>query len=191
MLNLSVNVAYKFGKGISPRQFMESMERNKEEFARGYEAFVWVNDEDREFFESLQFRDDLRVLILAAEWCGDVVRSVPVVFRALEAAGLKTEVLILEEHQDLMDHFLTMGGRSVPVVILADPGGHVLGHWGPRPRHVQQLMVDFKRENPVREAADYEEKIAVVRKRMAEKYEEGAGVNASVVAELRELISGM
>ncbi|WP_410772287.1 thioredoxin family protein [Fontibacillus sp. BL9] len=188
---MSVNVAEKFGKGIAPRQFMESMQRNKEAFAQGYENFVWVSEEDRTFFESLNFRDDLRILILAADWCGDVVRSVPVIFRALEASGLKTEVLILEEHQDVMDHFLTMGGRSVPIVIVADTGGHVLGHWGPRPAHVQALMVDFKRENPDREASDYEEKIGAVRQRMAERYKEGAGVNASVVAELRALISGM
>lgn len=188
---MSVNVAYKFGKGITPRQFMEGMERNKETFAAGYANFAWIRDEDRDFFESLNYRDDVRVLILAADWCGDVVRNVPVVFRVLETAGWKTEVFILEEHQDLMDHFLTMGGRSVPVVIFADTGGYVLGHWGPRPAHVQELMVEFKRENPDREAPDYEEKIGVVRQKMAEKYEEGAGVNASVVSELRTLISGM
>lgn len=188
---MSVNVSGKFGQGISPLQFMEGMQRNREAFLQGYHDFAWVKEEDREFFASLKFRDDLRVLILAAEWCGDVVRSVPVIFRALEVAGLKTEVLILEDHQDLMDHFTTMGGRSVPIVIIADPGGHVLGHWGPRPAHVQELMAAFKRENPDREAADYEDKIASVRERMAEKYEEGAGVNASVVAELRSLISGM
>ncbi|WP_334076054.1 MULTISPECIES: thioredoxin family protein [Paenibacillus] len=188
---MSVNVANKFGKGITPLQFMEGMERNKGDFAAGYENFAWVREEDREFFESLNYRDDVRVLILAADWCGDVVRNVPVVFRALETAGWKTEVFILEEHQDLMDHFLTMGGRSVPIVIFADTGGYVLGHWGPRPAHVQELMVEFKRENPDREAPDYEEKIGVVRRKMAEKYEEGTGVNASVVSELRGLISGM
>ncbi|MMZ65627.1 hypothetical protein D1872_280450 [compost metagenome] len=51
--------------------------------------------------------------------------------------------------------------------------------------------MEFKRENPDREAPDYEEKIGAVRQKMAEKYEEGAGVNASVVSELRTLISGM
>ncbi|MNO38355.1 hypothetical protein D3C76_284570 [compost metagenome] len=188
---MSINVSDKFGKGISPRQFMDGMQRNKEAFQAGYDAFTWINDEDREFFESLNFRDDIRVLILAAEWCGDVVRSVPVIFRALETSGFTTEVLILEDHQEVMDHFLTMGGRAVPIVIFADTGGHVLGAWGPRPAHVQQLMVQFKQENPDREAPDYNDKIAVVREGMAKKYEEGAGVNESVVTELRSMISGL
>lgn len=188
---MAVNLAHKFRTGISPQQFMEGMQKNKEAFQRGYDSFEWLDAEDREFFESLNYRDDLRIMILAADWCGDVVRSVPVIFRTLEVTGLETEVLILEEHQDVMDHFLTMGGRSVPVVIVADSGGVVLGHWGPRPAHVQELMVAFKQANPDREAADYQEKIAVVRQQMAAKYEEGDGVNASVVKELRQLLSGL
>ncbi|GIQ61817.1 hypothetical protein PACILC2_03850 [Paenibacillus cisolokensis] len=47
----------------------------------------------------------MRCLILAAEWCGDVVRNVPVVFRAMEVSGIPTEVLIMEEHLDTMDEF--------------------------------------------------------------------------------------
>ncbi|MNW23177.1 hypothetical protein D3C71_2251320 [compost metagenome] len=52
-------------------------------------------------------------------------------------------------------------------------------------------MIQFKQENPDREAPDYNEKIAVVRQEMAKKYEEGAGVNGSVVSELRDMISGL
>ncbi|MFD1179681.1 thioredoxin family protein [Paenibacillus puldeungensis] len=186
---MTVNLAHKFGKGITPGQFIAGMQRNQEAFQKGYDSFAWITAEDRQFFEGLQSRADLRVLILAADWCGDVVRSVPVIFRALEASGLQTEVLIVEEHQDVMDHYLTMGGRAVPIVIFVNNQGVVQGHWGPRPMHVQQLMIQFKQDNPDREASDYEEKISVVRKMMAEKYEEGAGVNATVVAELRALIS--
>lgn len=127
------NVAQKFGKGLTPRQFVESMTKNQQAFESWYEKFNWEDESDKEYFESLNHRDDLRVLILAADWCGDVVRNVPAVFRILETAGMKTEVFILEENTELMDDFLTMGGRSVPVVIFADTGGYVLRHWGPRP----------------------------------------------------------
>lgn len=115
------NVASKFGQGLTPRQFVEGMTKNQQAFESWYEKFAWTDEGDREYFESLNHRDDLRVLILAADWCGDVVRNVPVVFRILETAGIKTEVLILEENQDVMDNFLTMGGRSVPIVILPIP----------------------------------------------------------------------
>lgn len=187
---MAVNLAHKFGTGISPKQFMDGMEKNKEEFRSGYDQFAWSSEEDREFFESLNYRDDLRVLILAADWCGDVVRNVPAVFRALETAGIDTEVLVMEQHLDVMDQFLTMGGRSVPVVIFADTGGHVLGQWGPRPAHVQRFMIEFKKENPDREALDYQDKLAEVRKDIIKAYGERTDSHAAVTAELRELVSG-
>ncbi|MBE9918300.1 thioredoxin family protein [Paenibacillus donghaensis] len=187
---MAVQLADKLDTGISPQQFIDGMQKNQEEFKAGYDQFAWENEEDRKFFESLKFRDDLRVLILAADWCGDVVRNVPVVFRALETAEIPAEVLILEENFDVMDQFLTMGGRSVPVVIFTDTGGHVLGKWGPRPDHVQQIMVRFKQENPDREAPDYEAKMAECRKELIAAYGKGTDHHAVIIKELRELVSG-
>lgn len=187
---MAVDLSHKLGTGISPKQFMEGMEKNMEEFQANYDQFSWNSDEDREFFESLQFRDDIRVLILAADWCGDVVRNVPVVFHALETAGFDTEVLVMEQHLDVMDQFLTMGGRSVPIVIFADTGGYVLGQWGPRPAHVQKYMIEFKKDNSDREAPDYQEKMALVRQEIIQAYGEGKESSAVIISELRELISG-
>ncbi len=188
---MRTNLADKLRTGISPQQFIDGMQKNKETFQSNYDAFVWDVASEREFFGSLNHRDDIRVLILAADWCGDVVRNIPVVFHALETAGIPTEVLILEENFDVMDEFLTLGGRSVPVVIFVDTGGHVLGSWGPRPKHVQQYMISFKQENPDREASDYAENMAIVRSQMVEAYGEGVDVRAVILKELRELISGI
>lgn len=182
------SVADVLGKGISPQQFLDGMAKNKEQFTAWMEAFQWPSSEDREYFESLNNRDDLRCLILMAEWCGDVVRNVPVVFGALENSGIPTEVLIIEENLETMDQFLTMGGRSIPVVIFADTGGAVLGTWGPRPAHVQEVMIAFKQVNPDREAADYQDNLTVARREMGERYGEGPGYQATIVQELRQLL---
>ncbi|MET3288753.1 UNVERIFIED_CONTAM: hypothetical protein ABID98_001323 [Brevibacillus sp. OAP136] len=186
---MSKNVADKLGKGLKPAAFIDSMEKNKETFLNWYESFAWEQEEDQKFFQSLQFRDDLRCLILAAEWCGDVVRNVPVVLKALEETGMPVEILVMEDHLDTMDQYLTMGGRSIPVVIIADTGGYVLGTWGPRPKHVQEVMVAFKQANPDRNAADYEENIKVARSEMLKQYGEGTGYQTVIVKELRDLLS--
>jgi hypothetical protein len=183
------NLSHKLGKGISPQQFMDGMTKNQEKFLEWYNAFVWENEDDREFFASLSNRDDLRCLILAADWCGDVVRNIPVVFQALKDSEIPTEVLIMEEHPDTMDQFLTGGGRAVPIVIFADTGGLVLGQWGPRPKHVQAVMTSFKQANPDRNASDYEEKIKVARAEMMVQYGEGTGYQQVIVRELRDLLS--
>ncbi|HUC92827.1 MAG TPA: thioredoxin family protein [Paenibacillus sp.] len=185
---MAKTVAEKLGKGISPRQFVDGMTRNKETFVSLYDEFQWPSEDDKAYFESLNNRDDLRCLILMADWCGDVVKNIPVVFRALEFGGIPTEVLIKEEHPETMRQFLTMGGEAIPIVIFADTGGAVLGQWGPRPSHVQEVMVAFKQANPDREAADYQEKLAETRAELGRRYGEGTGYQAHILRELRELI---
>ncbi|MNN92209.1 hypothetical protein D3C81_2104550 [compost metagenome] len=51
-------------------------------------------------------------------------------------------------------------------------------------------MRELKRENPDREAPDYESKIAEVRKAMGQAYGEGTESHAVIAKELRSLISG-
>ena len=186
---MSTNLADKLRTGLKPQQFIDSMEKNQELFLQMYNNFAWEHEEDRAFFESMNNRDDLRCLILAADWCGDVARNVPVVFRALEHSGIPVEVLILEQNLDVMDQFLTMGGRAVPIVLFTDTGGFVLGQWGPRPKHVQAVMTRFKQENPDREAPDYKDKIGEVRTEMLRQYGEGTAYQTVIVKELRELLS--
>jgi len=91
---------------------------------------------------------------------------------------------------DLMRQFLILGGESIPVVIFADTGGFVLGQWGPRPQHVQEVMVRFKQNNPNREAPDYEDNLKAARAEIMQRYGEGTGYQQAIVRELRELISG-
>lgn len=186
---MSRNVAAYIGKGIAPQQFIEGMTKNKDKFLDWYERFRWEREEDREFFRSLAFRDDLRCLILAADWCGDVVRNVPVLFKALEETEMPVEVMIQEQFMDLMDQFLTLGGRSIPVAIFSDTGGHVLGTWGPRPAYVQEVMVEFKQKNTDREAPDYEENLRAARQEIMRRYGEDTAYQDAIVRELRELLS--
>jgi hypothetical protein len=188
---MAVNLATKIRTGITPQQFIDGIDKNKEAFMKFYDEYVWSSKEDEEYFSSLRNRDDLRCLILCAEWCGDVVRNVPVIFRALENSGIPTEVLIMEQHLETMDQFLTGGGRAIPIVIFTDTSGVVLGQWGPRPEHVQAVMTEFKKQNPDREAADYKEKIAEAYSEMGRQYGEGTGYQAVIVTELRDLISSL
>lgn len=188
---MSQLIAGKLNKGLSPREFIEKMTKNQDQFQTWLQRFQWDGAELEEFYDSLNNRDDLRCLIIAADWCGDVVRNVPVVFQAMEKAGIPTEVLIMEEHLDLMDQHLTMGGRAIPVVLFTDTGGHLLGKWGARPKYVQEVMNAFKAENPDREAPDYQEKIAIARQEMGRRYGEDTGYQTVILQEIRDILSGV
>jgi hypothetical protein len=186
-MNKSLNVQH--GQGLSAQSFFEAMTKNQEKYKAYYDQFQWGNEEDRTFFESLNNRDDLCCYILAADWCGDVIRNVPAVLRALEISGIPTKILIQEQHMDLMDQFLTLGGRAIPIVIFTDTGGFVLGHWGPRPKYVQEPMVKFKQENTDKEATDYEEKLQATRREIVARYGEDTQYQQWIITELRDLIS--
>lgn len=188
---MSGNLAHKWESGRTPQEFVTGMTKNREAFQDWYDRFAWVSGEDRSFFQSFRERNHLRCLILAADWCGDVVRNVPVLFRVTEEAGIPARVLIMEEHLDVMDQFLTMGGRSIPIAIFIDADGNVRAKWGPRPGHVQEVMVRFKQANPDRNAPDYEEKLKQARAELLERYGEGTDYQQAIVRELRELLASL
>src|SRR5699024_10619277 len=114
--------------------------------------------------------------------------NIPVVFRVLEECGIETEVFIMEEHLDLIDDFKTFGGRAIPVVILADVQGQVIGRWGPRPSYVQEPMAAFKAQNPDRNAPDYAEKMDGIYAEIQKRYGTGTAYHKWIVQELQDLL---
>lgn len=188
---MSTNLKAKLNTGLKPEEFIESMSVNKDKFLDWYDQFSWHNEEDEGYFLSLKNGEDVHCMILAADWCGDVIRNVPVVFRALEETGISTEVLIMEENLDVMDEFLTMGGRAIPIVLFTDKNGSILGQWGPRPQHVQEVMIAFKKGKPDRDAPDYGDKIKEVYAEMFKQYGEGTGYQNVIVKELRDILSSI
>ena len=88
-----------------------------------------------------------RVLILSEDWCGDAVRSVPVIVAALTAAP-KVEVRILDikDHEDVINRHLSRKAKAIPVAIVMDDQGADLGWWGPRPAPLQAILRDRIRD---------------------------------------------
>jgi hypothetical protein len=81
-------------------------------------------------------------LALVEDWCGDAVNTIPVVARWVESVpGFDLRLLRRDEHPALMDRYLTNGARAIPVVIALDAAFRELGHWGPRPRELQQWVM--------------------------------------------------
>ena len=82
-------------------------------------------------------------LTLTEAWCGDAAQIIPVLQKMAEASGhAELRLILRDEHPDIMDAFLTNGGRSIPEVILLDARTlEVLGSWGPRPAEVQEMVM--------------------------------------------------
>ncbi|WP_303309815.1 thioredoxin family protein [Hymenobacter sp. BT730] len=86
-------------------------------------------------------------LILTEGWCGDAAQIVPVLEAIAQTSNgrISTHYLLRDETPDLMDRYLTNGGRSIPklIVLNADTLTEV-AQWGPRPAEAQQLFQDMK-----------------------------------------------
>ncbi|KPV44762.1 thioredoxin family protein [Alicyclobacillus ferrooxydans] len=187
---MPINLAAKLGQGISPAAFIDGMTRNQDTFSGWYNNFAWTAKEDEEFFSSLAGKG-FRCAIIAADWCGDVVRNVPVVLRVMEKASVPTEFFIMEQNLDLIDQFLTFNGRSIPVVLILDEAGNVLSKWGPRPAYVQEPMAYFKTHYVDKSAPEYEEQQKETYAEIRRRYGEGTGYQELIVQELRGIFESL
>lgn len=173
-------------KGMTTQAFIDWMSKNQETFKNSYNGFT-LSDEDESFFKSLN-KEDLRCSIIASDWCGDVVRNAPVVFRLMELAGIPTEVFILEDNDELIQPFLLYGGKSIPVVLLTNSQGEVLHRWGPRPDYIQQPMAEFKALNLDRETEAYKEKVKEVYTEIHKRYGEGTAYQQYIIDEYKDIL---
>ena len=54
-------------------------------------------------------------LVLTEGWCGDAAQNLPILNKiASDTANIDLKIVLRDENLDLMDLFLTNGGRSIP-----------------------------------------------------------------------------
>jgi thioredoxin family protein len=124
-------------KGITYDAFKAAMTRNQERFAEN-ESRVVLDAETVSTLKALSQR--LRVLVLAEDWCGDVVANLPILGRlAKEASTLDVRIFYRDQNLDLMERWLNQGKyQSIPVFVFFDEGFRELGHWIERPASVTE-----------------------------------------------------
>ena len=97
-----------------------------------------------------------RLLVLAAEWCGDAANTVPVLARLADLIpGMELRILERDQYPDFMNRYLTNGTRSIPMVIALDLEFRELGHWGPRPAVLQEWMLAHNKTMPTPQRYTY------------------------------------
>ena len=77
----------------------------------------------------------VNVLCLSGIWCGDCVRSVPIVARVAEAAGPSVDLRFLDRDAipELRDELRVLGAMRVPMVVFLTEDYHEIGRYGDRP----------------------------------------------------------
>jgi len=85
------------------------------------------------------------VIAIAEDWCGDVVRHVPVL-AALEAAAPDLHVRFIrrDQHPDVFARFLTNGGEAIPKFVFLSDNWVECGNWGPMPQACSRIIARGK-----------------------------------------------
>ena len=85
-------------------------------------------------------------LLLTEAWCGDAAQNVPMLNKMAEASdNIHLRLLLRDDHPEIMDQYLTNGGRSIPKLIILDGEMNEIATWGPRPKEIQQMVMENKR----------------------------------------------
>lgn len=136
--------AERFRQGQTYEEFKASMTRNRERFDAN-EARVRIGADD---LAALKRARPLRVVALAADWCGDVIANLPVLGRlAHESGTLDLRVFERDAHADLMDQYLNQGQwKSIPVFAFFDEGWNEVGVFIERPDSVTEMRARKRRE---------------------------------------------
>ena len=125
----------RFEQGLTFEEFKAQMTRNRERLEAN-ERDVALDPEDLAAFRSLL--RPLHVLVLAEEWCGDVIANLPVLARlARESGKLDVRLFLRDQNKDLMGRYLKAGRfESIPVFAFFDDDFSEVGVFIERPASV-------------------------------------------------------
>jgi thioredoxin family protein len=189
----------RFGQGLTYAAYKDQMTRNRERLEEN-EGRVEIHPDDLAAFRNLP--RSLHVLVLAEDWCGDVIANLPVLAQLAERSGkLDVRILLRDQNDDVMQQYLNQGKyKSIPVFVFLDEGFRDIGHWIERPASVTDLRAKKRREIYASDPAFGSPDAPVdqlpddVRARLQEKLakmreETTAFANGEVIRELRELVT--
>lgn len=90
-------------------------------------------------------------LVLTEAWCGDAAQNIPAIVKmANETDNIVIRFILRDQNLDIMDEYLTNGGRSIPKLICLDYETlEEVGTWGPRPELAQQKAMEWKNDESI------------------------------------------
>jgi len=85
-------------------------------------------------------------LVFTETWCGDAAHALPFFNEWAIATKIPLRIVFRDEHPELMDQFLTDGGRSIPKWVRLNDHFEAVTNWGPRPSELTEHYKEWKAE---------------------------------------------
>ena len=112
-----------------------------------WDKTVKISEDKQQRIKS--FKGDVTWLVLTESWCGDAAHVIPVINKVAELnKNIDLKLVLRDENDDLMNQFLTNGGKAIPKLIMIDNStGNVVDTYGPRPTQATKLVNDYKAQH--------------------------------------------
>jgi hypothetical protein len=135
----------RFDQGLTYEAYKAQMTRNRERLEEN-EKRVELDKDDVGAFRALP--RPVKVVVLAEDWCGDVIANLPVLGRLAKDSGkLEVRIFLRDQNDDIMQRYLNKGQfKSIPVLVFFDEDFRELGHWIERPASVTEIRAKRRKE---------------------------------------------
>ncbi len=143
-----------FEKGITPTEYKATLSKHKDGFNHIYNHFSFP-EADTSRLSNIE-KQNLRVLIIAQEFCGHCMLDVPIMHRIAEATNMPVSMIIRDDHLDLMDQYLTNEKRVIPIMIFINEAGVEVAKWGPLAPEIKAFMEDLQKDMPDKDDPNFE-----------------------------------
>jgi len=130
---------------FEPKAYFRYVEMNQSRIRRLLKRDRWTQEE----ISQLDINDHpICWLVITEHWCGDAANSLPYMIQLADhLPQLNIKFVYRDDDVELIDSFLTNGGRSIPKVIAYEPESRlVLTTWGPRPSQLQEKTLMWLRD---------------------------------------------
>lgn len=145
---------YEAGKTTGPNQSEAMLNYTKLSLARtkrGLKTFKLKP----ELIEAAKNHSSKNWFLISEAWCGDAGNIIPMMKLLADAVDDVTlKVMLRDEYPEVMESYLTNGGKSIPIFILFDDDFNQLKKWGPRPEPAQNMVLENK-ANPTMSYEDF------------------------------------
>ncbi|MEN8152828.1 MAG: thioredoxin family protein [Acidobacteriota bacterium] len=130
-----------FEKGVSIKEFECLLGDNQKLHELHYRKF----SPNPEIVQNIKSLEPARILVITEPWCGDSLAILPVIKKISEINGnWEMKVVLRDENPELIDNFLTNGGRAIPVFLFLKKDNSLLFRWGPRPNAAQDIFENHR-----------------------------------------------
>lgn len=166
-----------FNSGTDYKTWLNGAENpdHKAKMLENYEKTV-VLESEWAFIKNLAA--PVNIVVIAEDWCGDVVRNVPALEKLVAGSEtVTTRYITREQHPDVFIRFLTNGGEAIPKMIFLSQNWVETGSWGPMPNALREHIARGKAAGDV----------AAARKITGMLYKADSGLREVV----KELIQGI